>query len=532
MINNKTHLLAGISYLLAIWLLSSCAQIVSPSGGAKDTSPPKIVREFPPNAKPGFSEKKIVISFDEFVSISNPEDQIVISPPLEEKPEYEISGKNLIIRFKKPPAANTTYTINFGNAIIDVHEGNAVSDYRYVFSTGNTIDTLFIKGNIVLAETNTPQKSVSICLYPALTFTDSTIYKNKPAYFAKSRDGGGFSLENLPANNYYLIGFMDENKNLKYDKTEPIAFHPTVVNTTDSGNTITQYLYMPDLYERGRILDTFCREKNKYTFLVYKPDSYKINVNNTKPVFTWLSKGKNETDSIFLFTDKNEVDSLLIKKDTSSFYLKPKQGAKKPHFLAAINKTVELNDSVTIHFSTPLLSYDTSRILLKEDTIVVKPVFFVSDENKNIKLWHTWKENTRYEITLRDSAFTDIYSQYSKSDKHIWGAKNLKSYSTLKLTFNYSGNKENLLILLISADEKNIYKTFYLNTSNVYYFDYLLPTTYKIKIVHDVNKNGKWDNGDFFKKRQPETVFYFPESITLRAYWDLEQTIDLNSILK
>jgi hypothetical protein len=135
---------------VGVFLVCGCAQIVAPTGGQKDTRPPSVIKEVPENARAGFNANKIVIGFDEYIQLLSPEEQIVISPPLEEKPEYEISGKSLIIRFRSAPRANTTYTINFGNAIADNHEGNVLGDYRYVFSTGNSIEFVYTQTKVLL----------------------------------------------------------------------------------------------------------------------------------------------------------------------------------------------------------------------------------------------------------------------------------------------------------------------------------------------------------------------------------------------
>lgn len=523
-----------ISIFIISIFLSSCAQIVAPTGGEKDSKPPIVLKEHPENAKPKFSEKKITITFDEYVNLSSPEDQIVISPPLEEKPEYEISGKSLIVRFRKQPAPNTTYTINFGNAIVDNHEANALSDYRYVFSTGDVIDTFQLAGTIKLAENNSPQKNISICLYPTNDFNDSTIFLKKPAYFGKSKGGGNFRLYNLPQQTFQLIAFDDANKNLKYDKSEAIAFYDKTINTADSNGIINLSLYNPDTYEKERLIDTFSREQHKFTFLVYKPALKIPKPENDSKHYVWRSTGKDNIDSIFLFLDSTQTDSLPFSYDTSTFVLKTKKKSKLPAFFITASNKIELNDTFIVSFTTPVNTIDTSRITLKEDTIENPFSYQFNDDKSKFYINPIWKEkeNTRFEVDIKDSAFTDIYGQYNKKSKTSFVTKNLKMYSNLKLTFDYKGENKNLFILLVSPDEKVIYKSFYIDTQKEFSFEYLLPAEYKIKIIDDANRNQRWDNGEYIIKKQPETVYYYPETFTLRAYWDLEQTIDLNTLIK
>jgi hypothetical protein len=513
-------------------IICGCAQVVAPTGGAKDTQPPVVTKEVPSNAKAGFNSNKIVVGFDEYIQLISPEEQIVISPPLEEKPEYEISGKNLIIRFRSAPKPNTTYTINFGNSLADNHEGNVLGDYRYVFSTGSTIDTLNISGKIVWAENNEPKKNMNVCLYPINGFSDSSIYLTKPAYFAKSKEAGFFRLYNLPDKKFRLIAFADDNKNLKYDKNEAIAFVNNPVLTSDTSTRYELKMYQPDLYEAGKIIDTFSREENRFTFLIYKPSGVLPIPLNKSVFFLRKMVGKSDIDSVFIYTGPKEKDSLCFTYNTDFVCVKTKKSTKKPSLYLDMQKNVELNDTVTISLSNPCFNIDTSKLVLIEDTLNQAYKYIIDTSYFVIKIIYKWKENTKYTLQVKDSCFKDIYNQYSKKQSINWVSKNLKSYSTLMAKFIYYGNNQNLLIQLISADEKKVYKSFYLNNQSEYFFDYLLPGTYKLKVIDDRNRNGKWDNGNFIMQQQPENVFYFPEIFNLRAFWDLEQQFDLNNLIK
>lgn len=512
-------------------LLCSCAQIVSPTGGLKDTTPPVVLKESPDNGTTLFNENKIAIAFDEYIQLANPEEQVVISPPPDTKPEYEISGKTLLVRIQGKLKNNTTYTINFGNAIADNHEGNILNDYRYVFATGKTIDTLGISGRVLLAENNEPQKNISICLYPVNQFTDSAIFLTKPAYFAKSKEGGEFRLYNLPQETFRLVAFADENKNLKYDKNEALAFISNPVSGSDSAKQHTLKLYKPDLFGQGKIVDTFSREDHKYTFLIYKPGSVLPMPETKMPYYTKRVAGVSDIDSFFVFASATEKDSLFFLYQEKRFLVRNKAGSKKPFFQAVMKRNIELNDSAVILLSAPVSSIDTSRIVLIEDTLTGGFGYATEPDKMTIKIGALWKENTRYDLLIKDSALKDIYGQYNKKVRINWVAKNLKDYSTLLATFDYTGTKKNLLIQLISSDDKLVFQSFYFEKNKSYFFDYLVPGSYRIKIIDDRNRNGKWDNGDYLLNRQPEAVYYHPETFNLRAYWDLEQRFNLSDII-
>ena len=137
--------------LAAALLLSACANVVAPTGGAKDVTPPKVTEAVPANQGTGFNGRKIELTFDEYVTLNNANQNVIISPLLKEKPDIKLSGKTVVVKFKEDLRPNTTYTIDFGAAIKDLHEGNQLKDYVYSFSTGDHIDTLTLAGKVLNA---------------------------------------------------------------------------------------------------------------------------------------------------------------------------------------------------------------------------------------------------------------------------------------------------------------------------------------------------------------------------------------------
>ncbi len=524
--------------IVFVLIIASCAVQVPPSGGAKDNSSPLVEKMSPENKKVNFNERGINIKFNEFIILNNPNEQIIISPPLDEKPEFEVRGKVLNVTFLNPLKRNTTYTINFGNAVIDNHEGNVIENLRYVFSTGAELDTNIISGTVINSFTGKTEKGISVGLYDAENFYDSIIYKHKPFYFTKSKNDGSFSLENIQDKQFYLVAFNDENKNLKYDKNEDISFIKKQLNATDTSLKDKKiWLFSPDKYAINRILDTFSRELGKYCFLVYKPTNISIKPIKDVKYFTWLSKGKNDIDSLFIFSDQLTEDSVTSFKFYSpdTLYIlniKVRKKLKPPSFNIIIQNKIELNDSIKIIFQNPCEIIDTTLTIFKVDTIRVKPNFNYYNTSEKLFLSYPLNEKTSYTISIKDSAFKDIYKQYNKETRFSFTTKSLKDYSSLKLNLLLAKSDQLYIIQILNEDESTLIKEFIITQGKETLFDYLLPGNYKIKIILDTNKNGKWDNGDFFLKRQPERVFYNPELINLKAYWDLEQTIDLNKLIK
>ncbi|MFA4853106.1 MAG: Ig-like domain-containing protein, partial [Bacteroidales bacterium] len=150
---------------LTVLFLGACANIVTPSGGAKDILPPVPLKAFPPSWSIDFKENSIKIDFNEYIKITDAASQVVVSPFMKIAPELKLRGKSVVVDFTDTLKPNTTYTVSFGNAISDITENNTLSNYRYVFSTGNIIDSLMLKGSVKNAFTLKPESGLLVMLY-------------------------------------------------------------------------------------------------------------------------------------------------------------------------------------------------------------------------------------------------------------------------------------------------------------------------------------------------------------------------------
>ena len=220
----------SISYFIPLFLLAlcwACAQQGSPAGGPRDEDPPVVVESDPPNYSTHFEAKRIEIKFNEYIVLDNVNQELIVSPPMEEKPEVKLKKKTLVIEFEEELKPYTTYTFNFGSAIKDLHEGNKLLNFEYVFSTGDVLDSLSVRGTLKYAEDLTqPEEPISIMLYNDLR--DSVPITEIPLYVGRSDDSGVFSVNNLRADVYKVFALKDGNNNLLFDlPTEEIAFLDT-----------------------------------------------------------------------------------------------------------------------------------------------------------------------------------------------------------------------------------------------------------------------------------------------------------------
>ena len=222
----------NILLLLIPLFLVDCANVVAPTGGPKDIIPPKVVDAIPQNNSILFIGKKIELTFDEYVNLENANQNVLISPPLQNKPDIKLSNKTLVIRFKEILKPNTTYTIDLGSAVKDLHEGNLLTNYHYTFSTGETLDSLTLSGTVLDAETKKPVEELFVSLYRG---ESDSLYdqptRRAPDFISRTDKEGKFQFRGLPEGQYLVFALKDVNSNLYYDMpNEMVAFLDTLLS--------------------------------------------------------------------------------------------------------------------------------------------------------------------------------------------------------------------------------------------------------------------------------------------------------------
>ena len=226
----KTSWKVGSIILLNLLLLTifSCARMGSPDGGWYDETPPKILGTSPANGSDDVNSKKVTILFNEFVKLDNPTEKVVVSPPQLEAPEVKVSGKRITVALQDSLKPNTTYTIDFSDAITDNNEGNPLGNYTYSFSTGNRIDTMEVAGYVLEAQNLEPIKGILVGLYSNL---NDTAFQHEPMMRIARTDGNGhFVIKGVAKGDYRIYALQDMDGNYKFNQPgEKIAFTPEII---------------------------------------------------------------------------------------------------------------------------------------------------------------------------------------------------------------------------------------------------------------------------------------------------------------
>ncbi len=526
---------------LSLALLWGCATPTPPSGGPKDETPPGIVREkSTPNFQTGFRKQTISLTFDEWVQLDDAFNQVVISPPIGEF-DLRIKGKTVQFFFNEQDTLRpeATYTINFGEAIKDLTEKNPADNLRFVFSTGDYLDSLRLKGRVVDAFTGLPVENALFMLYDNLT--DSVVHKERPFYFGKTNKEGFFAIENIKYGDFKGFALKDADFDYQFSqKTEPVGFPDTLIRMQDTVvKNLTLQLFTEeapvqvldvDTSRYGLVKLVFNRSPQEVQAFPDNLDGNLIPDLERDTLRLWYHQPSGLEWRLFLRSDTLAFDTLLIQ---------PKPGGKFPDLLpfgGATPKTVLSvlpGNPLKIRFNRPLTRADTALVSLFQDTFPapVRPELGIdSVPNRELLVTHRWKEGSIYRLEILPGGMTDIYGN-TNQDTIVRNIKTdlLKTYGNLKLTV--AGLDSTMAYLIeITTKDGNVLESFLVKNQPgaERAFQHLKPAEYTVRIVTDWNGNGRWDTGNYAKKRQPEPVFRQVLE-QLRANWDLEATVEFKN---
>jgi len=567
-----------IAFIIAL-ITVSCATVVPPNGGEIDTTPPVPVSMKPENHSKNFDKTKVVIEFDEFVVLDKLTQQMVVSPEMPEKPEVSIRGKKVIIMLPDSLEENTTYTIFFGNAIVNFKESLPISNFEYVFSTGDEVDSMMIEGMAINSFDHKPMKGSFVMLYKENE--DSVPYKKRPYYLSKVDAKGYFRLNNLSAGQYKLFALQDMNSNYLFDQpTEEIAFLDSLVEPypdphsyslipQDSTDTAAveipqhdplELYYFTEAVKEQFIISSKLLKSNKFEVIFAKPveslemkpldlkkDTIwhfdKIGVNGDT-LTSWLMGVRQDTLVIEVSDNNVVLDTLRFilhkrkKKAPESLFnrKKKKDKEKEKPKPVKIPKVEYANNArggfpffadISFTFKTPIIKWDPSKIkiLRQRDTIVdtlnARPYFTDSVYQMHLVIPTKFKEYKKYGVFIPDSTFFDIYGHTQDTISNMFVTTEMREYGSLALTVNYPENMP-LIVQLLNEKDAVVFQTVITKSGKIDY-PYLKPGKYRLKAIEDENGNGKWDTGDYMQKRQPEKVFFIKKLIGIRANWDVSQ---------
>jgi hypothetical protein len=439
--------------------------MIPPTGGDRDSLPPQLLKVSPPDSSKNFNTRKITFTFDEF--IEQPQEifkNLLVSPTPSVPPGVESKLRTLTVTIKDTLEPNTTYYYNFGDAIKDVNEGNVLHNFSYIFTTGNTLDTLQLSGKVLLAETGSVDSTLFVMLYKNVV--DSAVIKDRPRYIARLDGKGNFRFLYLPSGIYYIY-VMDDKK--LYSERSLFGFSDSAVEIKPNSSPVTIYAFVET------------KEPQPSSTLNFTPGN--------RP-------GAKPDERRLRFSSSGNMQDLL-----GDFYL---------------------------NFERPLRNLDTTKLQVSTDSTFnpISSSWEIDSLKKRLTLKTTWKESTRYNLILdKDFAEDSSGRKLLKTDTLNFTTRKQADYGSLKISFTNIDLSKNPVLQV--SQNGTVVKTFPLGSAELYQ-PLFNPGEYDLSILYDENKNGHWDPGKFFGgRKQPELVKPLNKKITVRSNWDNEFEITL-----
>ena len=525
----RKNVLHSLVLLIIISLVISCANRGTPSGGPKDEIAPVIIKSSPENLTTNFKGKEINIYFDEYVKIKNLQKQLIISPPMDPEPTVTPLGtasKYITITINDTLDDNTTYAFNFGQSIVDNNEENPYDYYRYVFSTGDYIDSLSVKGQILDAKDRSPESFVSVMLYEKdSTYTDSVVFKQKPKYITNTLDSiTTFSIDNIKPGSYKLVALKDDNGNFTFQQdVDKIGFYEGFITAPTDENYVIK-LFKEDVnfdVKRSRQVAgqkiAFGYEGDYKTMeielLADKPEGFTTRVTkdpSADTLYYWY-KPKIELDSTqFIVRNKTFIDTLkhrfrTIDKDSLTIKM-------------LSSGTLGFSDDVKITGSIPFVKLDKKQIKIIDQDSLNIPFETVYNTLENVySLQFEKKESQKYAIKMLPGALEDFFGNVNDTLNYSARTKLYSDYSNIRVTLR---NMTFPAIIQLMNEKGDVKYEQFAKVDRLLDFRNLTPGNYYLRVVFDANGNQKWDSGNYLEQLQAERISYYPEIIDARANWD------------
>ncbi len=588
LIKNTLFIILYTVFTLCIFY--ACASIGNPQGGDYDLTPPKFVHSNPKPDAVNFTGNKIELVFDELISLENPSEKVIITPPQKKAPVIKSIGNKVSVELKDSLWPNTTYTLDFTDAIVDNNEKNILEGFSFAFSTGETIDSLIISGTLLNSENLEPMPNILIGLHKNLE--DTAFTKEPFIRTTQTNDRGKFWIRNVSHGTYKIYALNDMNRDYRFDQPgEAIAFYDSLIVpgfepairpdtvwkdslTVDTIKTIHYTRFTPDQLKLFLFKEDF---ETQYLIKSERlvPEKFTLYFNSKEKLQPEIRLlGENEHPDWFIteFADDRKsihywiTDSLIYKQDsltveanywstdtlnnwvqvldTINLFHRKKELPKKKEkdkkkeeiipFLGvnvSPQSSLEVYDTIKIVFEEPLWELDTTKILIQQkvDTLFEKRDFHISHNELNPRMYfiaYPWPYGVEYKITIDSAAFTSIYGKWNNKIENTLKTPNEDEYASLYVAVE--GIEGTGFGELLDGSDRVVRKSILRNGELG--FQNLKPGKYYLRYIDDKNGNGKWDTGNYAEKRHPEPVYYFPSFFELRKYSEIDQNWNVTEI--
>ena len=558
------------NFFILLLCAFSCAQVKPLTGGEKDTIPPNIIKSIPERFSTNTNSDYFFFEFDELIDASTLREKLIISPFYNGSFEVKTKKNTITIFFDSLFEDNTTYIFNFADGVTDVTERNPSLNSKFVFSTGDKIDSSYVSGIIHNPLKNELVEGALVGLYNKEDSLD--LFHKKPVYFSLTDEGGRFRIENLKKDEYTIYAFFDENNNLQAEyKKELFGFLEESILIGDSIENLYIPIFNEDLTnlellrkrERGSVVDLVYNKKIKeYKVSCVENISYSLSDNNLLSVY----RNKVQKDSVFLKVSVKDVNNYIAE---DSFYIKFGEEVNTNNETKSSFKLKSNNADDSIEFkletNKPLIKYSIDNVEIKYDTVELPKKFYgyyTKKKSNNLiegKMFIQVDSASKYIEKIKKDIIADslgfendsIYKSVSGYYKRLNTSKlsleikkgsiitiDNDSIKTIKEDLRIRGkdyygglsgsvvnieNNKNIIVELVNEKFTQIIN----NKMKGYSFDFqnIPPGKYYLRVIEDKNNNYEWDYYSIKKKIDSERITYYPELIEVLSNWTIEDLL-------
>lgn len=515
-------------------LATGCAQVREITGGERDTEGPEIVEAFPANGSTRFVGDRFVLRFNERIQIERSRAGLLVSPPMDPPPTMLVRGSREVeVRLNAPLLPATTYSFAIGEAVKDLTEGNRSAGLDYFFSTGDHLDSLVINGSVTDAFTGEPQDQVLVMLLEEGDTTGFT--EGRPAFVTRTARDGRFQLARLPSRPFHLVALRDINANYRFDlPNEEVAFHQEALlpqGSTDSIPLPRSLRMFKEVSAMQSVREATVTADRAWRLVLARPAERVVvrDIARVGGALTWMPEWGAARDSVLLWpsdttalaegrysiiTEEGELDTLRYRT------IKP-----MPFLLQANVSTLPGTDGVrlVITASRPIDLFNPALMRLRADS---QDIAFVAERDsanvRRLVLRPEMRDGARATLTLLPKAIRDIYSGANDTLRFAVGLADPSALGTLRISITGDGlGRGPYLLELLDPQGLVVRREQHVAPGSAILWEELRPGNHTMRLIEDVNDNGRWDTGEWRARRQPERVWRHDAPINVRAAWDL-----------
>ena len=617
--SSHTHSLTRLATAFVLLLfggafLSRCASVGQPTGGPRDSIAPSVVMTSPELGATNFRGERIYIAFDEYVQLKDQQKEVYTSPAMKKKPTLSLRGRGIEIKLTPDSLEeNTTYAIEFGASVADNNEGNPLHGLRYVFSTGDVIDSLYMSGYTEDSQTADSLGRAYICFFEADSVPepkewDSTLLKYKPSKIARSQRNGIFIAQNLKPVPYRVYAYVDTNENQSYEPSvDKVGFLDGTFNPKDMPSfgvwydSVRRYPSAdPQLYLRmftdvsfrrqvlrdklrpeqhkiilafgdarpqidSLVLDSIPSDKIIYEYLKDTRDSIALWLNvpseqlpdTIRGTITYLKH-----DSLRVLRPVTEDLRLAWRRVESREQERERERLERQRARAEAEGTewqeparpstfrltkptdrTEVNPEQHLEFEflTPLSHFDSTAFELlswnKEGGDTVRERITFKADSLSTRKWimqSRWLKERQYRLHIPTDALADITGEGNDSMKINLTVADVEKFATLRLNIKPRSEGAVYMIQLLNSSNK-VQREFTHLGAGEHVINYVPTGEMRIRVVEDMNGNGRWDSGNLVERRQSERAELYKneqqeELFTMKAGWEFDFSLDMTTL--